>query len=61
MAGAGVMTAIALVAAAGLLIWQIATLDMPDPSNCLARFKSNRFVGWLLFAGLVLDMLVRSS
>ncbi len=61
MAGAGVMTAIALVAAAGLLVWQITTLDMTDPSNCLARFKSNRFVGWLLFAGLVLDMLVAAS
>jgi 4-hydroxybenzoate polyprenyltransferase len=38
------------------LAWQVATLDAADPANCLARFKSNRLVGWLLFLGLAADM-----
>jgi 4-hydroxybenzoate polyprenyltransferase len=50
------MTALALVAAQ--MAWQVATLDIASPDNCLARFKSNRFVGWLFFLGLVLHMLL---
>lgn len=47
--------AIALIGAH--FAWQIATLDIADSANCLVRFKSNRFVGWLLFAGLVIEIL----
>ena len=42
--------------AAVQLAWQVATLDTADPANCLARFKSNRLIGWLLLAGLAADM-----
>jgi 4-hydroxybenzoate polyprenyltransferase len=49
-------TTIALV---GLqLAWQVATLDIDDPANCLRRFRSNRDVGWLIFLGLLADMAV---
>ncbi len=33
--------------------WQIRTLDIDDPGNCMRRFQSNRFVGWLLLAGIL--------
>ena len=33
--------------------WQVATLNIDDPANCLLRFRSNRFVGWILLAGIV--------
>jgi len=33
--------------------WQIASLDMDDPGSCLACFKANRHVGWLLLAGII--------
>ena len=47
-------TAVALV---GLqLAWQVATLDIDDPDNCLRRFRSNRDVGWVVFLGLLADM-----
>ena len=36
--------------------WQVATLDIDDPDNCLWRFKSNRDVGIAVFVGLVADM-----
>lgn len=34
--------------------WQLMTSDFDDPADCLTKFKSNRFVGWLLFIGLLL-------
>lgn len=35
-------------------IWQVATLDINNPDNCLARFKSNRDVGLIVFIGCLL-------
>ncbi|MEZ5853586.1 MAG: 4-hydroxybenzoate octaprenyltransferase [Hyphomicrobiaceae bacterium] len=56
LAGAGPWTGAALVAAGCCLAWQVATLDIDDPDNCLYRFKSNRVVGWVILAGLAGDM-----
>jgi len=39
------------------LIWQISTLDIDDSSNCLVRFRSNQWVGWLIFLGTAADMM----
>ena len=30
------------------LAWQAARVDTDDPADCLAKFRSNRAVGWLL-------------
>jgi 4-hydroxybenzoate polyprenyltransferase len=57
-AGAGTFTLLALAICGAILAWQVATLDMNNPANCLLRFKSNRFVGWIFFAGLVVDMVL---
>ena len=54
-AGAGLVFALGLAAFAAHLGWQIARLDIADPDNCLAVFKSNRDAGLILFAGLLLD------
>ncbi|MGH6945735.1 MAG: 4-hydroxybenzoate octaprenyltransferase, partial [Kiloniellales bacterium] len=43
---------IGLAAVALHFAWQIATLEIDDPANCLARFKSNQIVGWIFFLGL---------
>jgi 4-hydroxybenzoate polyprenyltransferase len=56
VAGTHIVFALALALAAAQLAWQIVTLDIDDAANCLARFKSNRVVGWLLFLGLIADM-----
>jgi 4-hydroxybenzoate polyprenyltransferase len=47
---------VALALVAGHLAWQVATLDIDDPANCLTRFRSNRDLGLLLYAGLVVEM-----
>ncbi len=56
MAGVGAIGMIALAGAAAHMAWQVTTLDISDPVNCVKRFKSNRDLGWLIFAGFVADM-----
>ena len=58
LSGTRGMFALALSFAAAQLTWQIVTLDINDQGNCLTRFKSNRLVGWLLFVGVVADMVL---
>src|SRR4051794_23815420 len=52
---------IGLIAFAVHLIWQIRRLDVSDPALCLRVFKSNRDAGLLLFAGLLVDAVMRST
>jgi len=42
------------LAGAGLqLYWQAAYVNIDDPADCLAKFRSNRIAGWLLLIGIV--------
>jgi 4-hydroxybenzoate polyprenyltransferase len=52
---------IGLAAFAAHLIWQIRRLEISDPALCLRIFKSNRDAGLLLFAGLLLDAVMRAA
>ena len=51
---------IGLAAFAAHLVWQIRRLDITNPARCLRVFKSNRDAGLLLFAGLLVDALMRA-
>jgi 4-hydroxybenzoate polyprenyltransferase len=59
-AGAGALAAdawpfwLGLAATAAQLFWQAATVDIDEPADCLAKFKSNRLIGWLMLAGIAL-------
>ena len=33
--------------------WQVVTVDTADPADCLAKFRANRWVGWIVFLGAV--------
>jgi 4-hydroxybenzoate polyprenyltransferase len=57
-AGLGWPYWIALAAAGLQLAWQVRGLRIDDPADCLMRFRSNRFVGWILFAGMVAGRLM---
>ena len=49
------------LAAAGLHMgWQIWRLDIDDGDLCLQLFRSNRYTGWLIFAGLVTDAALKA-
>jgi 4-hydroxybenzoate polyprenyltransferase len=46
---------------AGLLhvAYLVATLNPDSPENCLGRFRANSTTGWIIFAGLVADAVLR--
>src|SRR5215472_16364178 len=54
-AGGKVVFVVGLLAFTTHLGWQIVRLDIADPDNCLAVFKSDRDAGLILFGGLVLQ------
>lgn len=61
LAGARAPAWIALAVFAAHLAWQIRRLDIGDPALCLRVFKSNRDAGLLLFAGLLIDAVMRAG
>jgi 4-hydroxybenzoate polyprenyltransferase len=42
-----------LALAALQLAWQAATVRIDDPADCLAKFRANRWTGWLMLLGIV--------
>jgi 4-hydroxybenzoate polyprenyltransferase len=52
-AGLGVLFWAGPAAAALQLAWQAARVEIDDPGDCLAKFRSNRLVGWLMLAGII--------
>lgn len=52
-AGLGIAFWVLVAATAIQLAWQAARVDIDDPADCLGKFRSNRIVGWLIFAGMV--------
>ena len=61
LGGVGFAAWIGLAAFAVHLAWQIARLEIGDPALCLRVFKSNRDAGLLLFAGLLVDAVMRAG
>jgi 4-hydroxybenzoate polyprenyltransferase len=57
-AGLGWPAMLAVAAVALHLTWQILTVHLDDPADCLAKFRSNRWIGWILLAGIVAGQLV---
>ncbi|MEJ0072067.1 MAG: hypothetical protein WDO24_28870 [Pseudomonadota bacterium] len=44
--------------AAGHFAWQVRAVDLDRPDRCLAVFKANTGVGWILLAGLIANRLI---
>jgi len=43
-----------LGAGAAQLFWQVWDVDIDNPKDCLAKFKSNRLFSWLFLTGILL-------
>jgi 4-hydroxybenzoate polyprenyltransferase len=50
----------ALALGAVQLAWQVIDVDLDDAADCLVKFKSNRYFGWIMAAGLFADLLLRA-
>ncbi|MBL6958254.1 MAG: 4-hydroxybenzoate octaprenyltransferase [Rhodospirillales bacterium] len=59
LAGLGWPFYAGLALAAGHLAWQAATIDTDTAADCLAKFKSNRDYGLILFAAIIAGQLIR--
>ena len=57
-AGMGWTYAVAIAAVAAHFLWQVTSLDIHDPGNCLARFRANRDAGFLVLLGVITAPLV---
>ncbi|MBD8065520.1 4-hydroxybenzoate octaprenyltransferase [Devosia sp. PTR5] len=55
LAGTGVIFATLALGAAGLLAWQLGTLDIERPKNPFQRFYNNHYVGMILTLALLAD------
>jgi 4-hydroxybenzoate polyprenyltransferase len=53
MVGMGWLFYVGLLPVAAHFAWQIMTLDIDDPDNCLSRFRSNREAGLLVMLALL--------
>ncbi len=42
-----------MAVAAGQLAWQVATVDIDNPDDCMAKFKANKWFGLIVFAAMV--------
>ena len=42
-----------LALGAAQLVWQVWDVDLDDPQDCLAKFKSNRLFSWLFLVGIM--------
>lgn len=54
--GAGLIYFTAIGMAALHASWQISTLKLDDPANCLHRFRSNKLFGLIILIGLSADL-----
>jgi len=43
--------ALGVLSSSSLLMWQVITLDIENPANCLVRFRSNIYIGAMLLGG----------
>lgn len=49
---------ILLFLAGAQLVWQIHTLDIDNAQDCLDKFRSNRFFGWMMMIAIVAGKLL---
>ena len=41
-----------------ILIWQIKSLDISDAENCLLRFKSNVYLGFIMAVAMLFGCII---
>lgn len=52
---------VSLMSVVGHMGWQISSMDISNPDDCASKFKSNKYLGMLLTAGIVLGTLCKKD
>lgn len=55
---AGPLFYLGMLAGSGHVLWQVQSVNLENPADCLSKFKSNTFMGTLPMAGVTLDRLL---
>ncbi len=50
--GIGTIFYVGLAVALGHFVWQAWRVDTGDPADCLAKFRSNKWLGWIVFIAI---------
>ncbi len=58
LTGSGWLAFLGLAGVAAHLLWQLKEVDIDNPVDCQAKFRANRFIGWILLAGLLADRIM---
>lgn len=58
VAGLGWTLLPGLAAVAAHFVWQVSALSLDDPVDCLAKFHSNRWIGWLLLVAFAAPLAI---
>ncbi len=58
MMGSGVLYYVGVAAAGGHMMWQIHTTQLDSRADCMNKFVSNKWLGGLMFGGIVLDKML---
>lgn len=40
------------------LLWQVRSVDLDNPQDCMVKFKSNTWLGWIVFLGIITEKLL---
>lgn len=54
----GVLYYTGVAAAGSHMLWQVQTADLDSRSDCMRKFVSNKWLGGLMFGGIVLDKML---
>ena len=58
MMGSGLPFYTGVAAAGSHMLWQVHSADFDSRSDCMNKFVSNKWLGGLLFSGIVLDKIL---
>ena len=60
-AGQGVPYYVGVAGAGAHLAWQLKTVNLDNPDDCLKKFKSNKWYGGIVFGSIVAGHLATGS
>lgn len=58
---AGPLFYMGMLAGSSHVLWQVVSVNLDNPADCLGKFKSNTLMGTLPMTGIVLDRLLAAA
>jgi len=49
-----------MIIALAHLMWQVRTVNLDNPTDCMNKFRSNKYFGWIVFTGIIMEKMLNS-